>query len=70
MAEQKDDEAPAAHNALEAFEAALHEAKSGTYILRLYVSGTSPNSLCAIENIRKICEEHLEGRFDLEIIDI
>ena len=40
------------------------------YILRLYVTGTTPHSLQAIVNIRKICEEHLAGRYDLEVIDI
>lgn len=52
------------------FELALRETDNGTYILRLYVSGMTPNSLRAIENVRKICAEHLEGRYQLEIIDI
>jgi len=41
-----------------------------TYVLRLYVGGMTPNSLRAIENIRSICAEHLEGRHNLEIVDI
>ena len=53
-----------------AFEMALHETDKGNYVLRLYVSGMSPNSLRAVENVRKICAEHLEGRYQLEIIDI
>jgi circadian clock protein KaiB len=40
------------------------------YILRLYITGFSPRSARAISNIRKICEEHLEGRYDLEVVDI
>ncbi len=40
------------------------------YLLRLYVTGTTPRSMAAVANIRKICEEHLKGRYDLEIIDI
>ena len=40
------------------------------YVLRLYVAGMTPRSTQAIQNIRKICEEHLEGRYDLEIIDL
>jgi circadian clock protein KaiB len=40
------------------------------YVLRLYVTGNTPRAMRAIVNIRKICEEHLEGRYDLEIIDI
>ncbi len=43
---------------------------AGTYILRLYVTGTTPNSQRAIENVRKICEEYLQGRYELEIVDI
>jgi circadian clock protein KaiB len=57
-------------NSTAAFELALHETTQGTYVLRLYVSGMTPNSQRAIENIRKICAEHLEGRYQLEIIDI
>jgi len=57
-------------DATEAFEMALQETDPGNYVLRLFVSGMTPNSLKAIENIRKICTEHLEGRYQLEIIDI
>ena len=39
-------------------------------ILRLYVAGTSPRSLRAIQNAKEICDEHLEGRYELQIIDI
>jgi circadian clock protein KaiB len=52
------------------FELALQETDKGNYVLRLYVSGMTPNSLRAVENVRKICAEHLEGRYQLEIIDI
>ncbi len=40
------------------------------YILRLYVTGSTPRSVRAISNIRKICEEYLVGRYDLEVVDI
>jgi circadian clock protein KaiB len=40
------------------------------YKLRLYVTGTSPRSTQAIANIRTLCEEHLAGRYELEVIDI
>lgn len=40
------------------------------YVLKLYISGMTPAATRAIENVRKICEEHLAGRYDLEIIDI
>jgi circadian clock protein KaiB len=38
--------------------------------LRLYVAGQSPKSLTAIRNLRKVCEEHLAGRYELEVIDL
>lgn len=40
------------------------------YRLRLFVTGTTPKSARAIQNIRTICEEHLQGRYDLEVVDI
>ncbi len=40
------------------------------YLLRLYVTGTTPASLRAIERVRGICEQHLQGRYQLEVIDI
>jgi circadian clock protein KaiB len=40
------------------------------YLLRLYVAGTTPRSNRAIVNIRKICEEHLSGRYELEVVDV
>ncbi len=44
--------------------------KREKYVLRLYVSGMSPHSVKAVENIKKICEENLKGRYELEVIDI
>jgi circadian clock protein KaiB len=40
------------------------------YQLRLFVTGTTPRSARAIQNIRAICEAYLPGRYDLEVIDI
>jgi circadian clock protein KaiB len=40
------------------------------YVLRLYVSGQTPRSVLAIENMRRICAEHISERYTLEIIDI
>jgi len=40
------------------------------YILILYVVGQSPKSVNAIANIKKICEENLQGRYELEVIDL
>ena len=44
--------------------------KGEPYVLRLYVAGVTPRSVQAIENIRRICKEHLDGRYQLEVIDI
>ena len=56
----------------EDFEQALHEAGRSPqrYVLRLYVTGSTPRSSKAIRNIRALCEEHLRGRYDLEVVDI
>jgi circadian clock protein KaiB len=40
------------------------------WILRLYVAGQTHNSLIAFENLKKICEEHLEGCYRIEVIDL
>jgi circadian clock protein KaiB len=40
------------------------------YVLHLYITGATPNSLRAVRNIKEICEEHLAGRYELLIIDI
>ncbi len=53
-----------------AFEKSLATLGKGMYVLRLYVAGVTPRSTRAIENLRNICEEHLAGRYDLEVIDI
>ena len=54
---------------LEIFEE-TKDSKGSKYVLRLYVAGVTPRSTEAIINIKEICEEHLKGRYDLEIIDI
>jgi circadian clock protein KaiB len=43
---------------------------SEPYVLRLYVTGMTPRAGRAIENVRAICDEHLDGRYDLEVIDV
>jgi circadian clock protein KaiB len=53
-----------------AFEDALSAKPATHYRLRLFVAGTTPRSARAIQNIRAICEENLQGRYDLEVIDI
>jgi circadian clock protein KaiB len=46
------------------------EITSIEYVLRLYITGASPNSIRAVNNTKYICEEYLTGRYSLEIIDI
>jgi len=52
------------------FEKALAQCSDEHYVLRLYIAGTTPRSIQAVANIRAICEETLQGRYDLEVIDI
>ncbi len=40
------------------------------YILRLYVTGSTSRSIVALTNLKKICEEYIEGRYELEVIDL
>jgi circadian clock protein KaiB len=47
-----------------------HSNENIEYVLRLYITGASPNSMRAINNLKNICEEHLAGKYLLEIIDI
>jgi circadian clock protein KaiB len=54
----------------QALEKTAKNRKNQKYVLRLYVSGLTLKSTRAIENIRKICEENLKGRYDLEVVDI
>jgi circadian clock protein KaiB len=42
----------------------------GRFVLRLFVSGMTSRSTRAVANVRAICEAHLHGRYDLEVIDI
>ena len=44
--------------------------KPDNYLLRLFVAGTGQNSLKALANLRSLCQEHLEGRFTIETVDV
>jgi circadian clock protein KaiB len=46
------------------------ENNAETWELRLYVAGRSPKSVTAFENLKKLCEEHLSGRYQIEVIDL
>lgn len=52
------------------FDRAAPEPTAERYVLRLYVTGMTPRSTRAIANLRAICDEHLDGRYDLDVIDI
>ena len=54
----------------EEFEKAIRESEDKKYVLRLYVAGATPKSNQAITTIKHICEEHLKGRYELEVVDI
>jgi circadian clock protein KaiB len=41
-----------------------------TYSLRLYVAGQTPKSILALTNLKQICDEHLKGRYEIEIVDL
>lgn len=57
-------------NKTDAFEKAIKKKLNEKYVLRLYITGMTPNSLKAVSNVKKICEDHLKGRYDLEVIDL
>ncbi len=53
-----------------AFEQLLAQLKNQDYVLRLYVTGTTPQSVRAIANVRKLCEHYLKGYYQLQVIDL
>ena len=54
----------------EAFERSLVSSQEKHHVLRLYITGMTSQSVRAIANVKKICEEHLQGRYELEVIDL
>jgi circadian clock protein KaiB len=52
------------------FDQAISGLHQDKYILRLFITGTTTKSVIALTNLKKICEEYLEGRYDLEVIDM
>ena len=49
---------------------AVPSAGAKAYVLRLYVAGQTPKSVSALNNLKQICEDHLQGRYEIEIIDL
>jgi circadian clock protein KaiB len=46
------------------------KAKVFPYVLRLYVAGQTPKSMAALANLKKICAEHLAGRYKMQVVDL
>jgi circadian clock protein KaiB len=46
------------------------DVRHAVYRLQLFVTGSNPRSLRAISNLKRLCEEHLPGNYDLEVIDM
>jgi circadian clock protein KaiB len=58
-------------NAASEFEKSLQRPPPlAQYVLHLFVTGMTPRSASAIENLKRVCEQHLEGRYTLEVTDI
>jgi circadian clock protein KaiB len=52
------------------FDQTVSSQRRDKYVLRLYVTGSTSRSVLAITNLKKICREYLEGRYELEVIDL
>lgn len=48
----------------------MTEEEDEKFFLKLYIAGKTPKSTRAFENLKKICEEHLKGRYSIEVIDL
>jgi circadian clock protein KaiB len=46
------------------------EPNGADWNLRLYVAGQTPKSIAAFSNLKRICEEHLKGRYTIEVVDL
>jgi len=57
-------------NSTEEYDLPMSELDNEKYILRLYITGTTSRSALAVANLKKICEEYLEGRYELEVVDL
>lgn len=57
-------------SATEKFEMTATDKSEEKYVLSLYITGSTSRSVLAITNLKKICEEYLEGKYELEVIDL
>src|SRR4051812_1114753 len=48
----------------------MNDPSADTYLLKLYVTGSSPRTQQAVENLKRICEQELQGRYQLDIVDV
>jgi circadian clock protein KaiB len=48
----------------------VEAARNEKWALRLYTAGQSPKSLAALANLKRVCEEHLAGRYSIEVVDL
>ncbi len=55
---------------MQSFESRTEPRSLETYRLRLYVAGQTPKSVLALKNLKQICDEHLHGRYEIEVIDL
>ena len=58
------------HQTVKPGQTATGEPEHAVYVLRLYITGTTPKSTRAVRNLVKVCQEYLAERYDLEVIDI
>src|SRR5436305_8087504 len=76
MLRQAHADAHCSPEATDALTTSMHDADSeneqavSQWNLRLYVAGQTPKSLRAIENLRRLCEQHLAGRYTIEVVDL
>lgn len=59
-----------ADGTLEAFEKLVADLAQPSYVFCLYVSGNTPRSSQAVENVRRICDQYLPGRYELKVVDV
>jgi len=52
------------------FEKTLAASDQGSFILRLYLTGATERSARAVETVKALCEQHLKGRYELEVVDL
>ena len=57
-------------SAAEEFDLTISDLSKDRYLLRLYITGSTSRSILAITNLKKICEEQLNGKYSIEVIDL